>query len=202
MCELILASKSPRRRELMKLLGFPFRCITPQVEEDIVEGEKPDQHVIRLSERKAFNVGENFDHGIIIGSDTIVVLDNEILEKPRSADEALYMIMKLQGHTHHVFTGFALYDSKTKKTFSSYETTEVTMREISLDIAKKYVETDEPLDKAGSYGIQGYGAVLIKSVNGCYFNVMGLPLSSLMEALFTFSDGRFDYFGKTMESLQ
>ena len=202
MCELILASKSPRRRKLMNLLGYPFRCITPDVEEDFVEGEKPDQHVIRLSELKAVSAGEQFDQGIIIGSDTIVVVDSEILGKPRSAEEALDTIMMLQGRTHYVLTGFTLYDSKTKKIFSSYETTEVTMRKISLDIAKKYIETNEPLDKAGSYGIQGYGAVLIKSVNGCYFNVMGLPLSSLMEALYTFSNGRFEYFGTTVESLQ
>ena len=195
MCELILASKSPRRRELIKLLGHPFTCITSDVEENIIGGETPAEHVIRLSELKAVNVGEKINRGIIIGSDTIVVLDGEILGKPNSTDEALDMIMRLQGRSHTVFTGFSIYNTENKKKFSGYETSEVIMREISLDIAKKYIDTKEPLDKAGSYGIQGYGAVLIKSVNGCFFNVMGLPLSRLMEALYTFSDGVYGYFG-------
>ena len=202
MCDLILASKSPRRRELIKLLGHPFTCITPHVEEDFIEGENPAVHVKRLSELKAVQAGENFDRGIIIGSDTIVVLDSEIFGKPRSPDEAIKMIMRLQGRTHIVYTGFTLFNAETKKMFSAHETTEVSMRKISLDIAKKYVETNEPMDKAGAYGIQGYGAVLITAVKGCYFNVMGLPLSKLMEALYTFSGGRFDYFGTTVESLR
>jgi len=202
MCDLILASKSPRRRELMKLLGHPFACFTPTVEEDYIEGENPSAHVKRLSELKAIQAGSNFKRGIIIGSDTIVVLDSEIFGKPQSRDEAVEMIMRLQGRTHSVYTGFSLYDTETKKMVSDHETTEVTMREISLDMAKKYIETNEPMDKAGAYGIQGYGAVLITSVKGCYFNVMGLPLSKLMEALYTFSEGKFDYFGRTVESLQ
>jgi len=197
--ELILASKSPRRRELMRLLGHPFICVTSNIEEDYVEGESPAQHVIRLSELKAIDVGGKNDRGIIIGSDTIVVIDNEILEKPCSADEAVEMIMRLQGCTHDVFTGFAIYNPENKKIISDYETSEVTMRGISLDIARNYVDTEEPLDKAGAYGIQGYGAVLIKSVKGCFFNVMGLPLSRLMEALYTFSEGRYGYFGTTGE---
>ena len=198
---IILASKSPRRRELMRLLGHPFICVTSNIEEDYVEGETPAQHVIRLSELKAIDVGGENVRGIIIGSDTIVVIDNEILGKPCSADEAVEMIMRLQGRTHDVFTGFAIYNPENKRIFSDYQTSEVTMCEISLDIEKKYVDTEESLDKAGAYGIQGYGAVLIKSVKGCFFNVMGLPLSKLMEALYTFSEGRYGYFGTTGEKL-
>lgn len=201
MAELVLASKSPRRQELMKLLGHPFTCITSNIEEDYIEGETPAQHVTRLSEVKAVDVGKKNVHGLIIGSDTIVVLDGEILGKPRSADEAIEMIMRLQGRTHNVFTGFAIYDTENKKIISGYETSEVTMREMSLDLAKKYVDTKESFDKAGAYGIQGYGAVLIKSVKGCFFNVMGLPLSRLMEALYTFSRGRYGYFGTIGEKL-
>ncbi len=181
----------------MKLLGHPFISITSDIEENYIEGETPAQHVTRLSELKALDVGEKNAHGLIIGSDTIVVIDGEILGKPHSYDEAMGMIMKLQGRTHEVFTGFAIYDTETKKIISGYETSEVTMREITLDIAKKYTDTKEPLDKAGAYGIQGYGAVLIKSVRGCFFNVMGLPLSRLMDALYTFSGGRYGYFGFT-----
>lgn len=202
MIELILASKSPRRRELMKLLGHPFKCITSHVEENYIEGETPARHVIRLAELKAVNVGEKNVHGIIIGSDTIVVLDNEIFGKPQSPEEALEMIMRLQGCTHSVYTGFAVYNTENKKISSGYEKSEVTMCKIPLDIAKKYVDTKEPLDKAGSYGIQGYGSVLIKSIKGCFFTVMGLPLSRLMEAIYLSSDGRYGYFGTTENLLK
>jgi septum formation protein len=192
--ELVLASKSPRRRQLLKLTGHPFVCIPSNVDEGVVNGEPPDRYVTILSELKAKDVGDRRENGIIIGSDTIVVFDGKIFEKPVSPEEAVEMIMILQGQTHTVYTGFALYDAKTHNLFSGYEKTHVTMRGISLDLARKYVETEEPLDKAGAYGIQGYGAVLISSIQGCYFTVMGLPLRRLMEALYTFSDGEFEYF--------
>ena len=179
----------------MKLLGHPFTCITPDIEENIIEGESPAEHVMRLSERKAVAVGQTVDHAFIIGSDTVVVIDGEILGKPDSGKEALEMIMRLQGRSHRVFTGFSIYNTENKRKLVDYETSEVMMRGISLDTAKKYVDTKEPLDKAGSYGIQGYGSVLIKSVNGCFFNVMGLPLSKLMDALYIFSDNVYGYFG-------
>ena len=195
MYRLILASRSPRRRELLKLLGHPFICITSAVEEDTVTGELPEHHVTRLSELKARDVGAQRKNGIIIGSDTIVVLDSEILEKPASSGEAVDMLMRLQGQTHTVYTGFALYNTETRAIVTDYETTQVTMRSFTRDIAHKYVDTGEPMDKAGAYGIQGYGAVLITSIEGCYFNVMGLPLARLMEALHAFSGGTFRYFG-------
>lgn len=195
MSKLILASKSPRRRELMKLLGHPFISIASTVKENTIKGETPSQHVIRLSELKARDIGNKRDNSIIIGSDTIVVLDDEMLEKPDSSEQAVEMLMKLQDNTHTVFTGFALYDTATENLFSSYETTCVSMRKMTIELARLYVATGEPLDKAGAYGIQGYGAVLITSINGCFFNVMGLPLARLMDALYTFSGGKFRYFG-------
>ncbi len=195
MCELILASKSPRRRELMKLLGHPFICITSAVEENYVGGETPSEHITRLSESKALDVGTKRQDGIIIGSDTIVVLDKEIFGKPSSKTEAVEMIMRLQGRTHVVYTGFTLYNAMTKKMLSGYETTRVTLRSLTPELAKSYVDTGESLDKAGAYGIQGYGAALITSITGCFFNVMGLPLAKLTDALYTFSEGKFGYFG-------
>jgi len=198
--DLILASHSPRRRELLKLIGHPFTCCTTTVDETPAEDESPGVHVTRLSELKAVTAGRTLDRGIVIGCDTVVVLNGEILGKPRSRDEALDMLMNLQGRTHTVYSGFALYDVPTGRLMSDYETTQVTMRSITEDIFLRYIETGEPLDKAGAYGIQGYGAVLISSIQGCYFNVMGLPLSRLMEALYTFSNGRFTYFGSTVES--
>lgn len=199
MCELILASKSPRRRELLKLLGHPFKVLVSGIEENLLNGETPSGHVLRLSELKAKDVGSRLEKGFVIGADTIVVLDDEILGKPESPGEAVAMLMRLQGRTHKVYTGFALYNVKNELMMSDFEATYVKMREISESRAKSYVDTGEPLDKAGSYGIQGYGAALVSSVQGCYFTVMGLPLAKLMEALYTFSDGRFGYFGTASE---
>ena len=193
--ELILASKSPRRRDLMKLLGHPYRSITSSVDEDYVPGEPPGEHVKRLSALKAADIAGTLESGIVIGSDTVVVLDGNILGKPESEQDALGMIMRLQGRTHTVYTGFALHDAKDGRTVQGYETTEVTMRPFPIETARDYLTTNEPFDKAGAYGIQGYGAVLISGIQGCYFNVMGLPLSRLMETLYTFSDGYYGYFG-------
>lgn len=195
MCNLILASQSPRRRELMKLLGHEFRCVTSDVEEHSVSGETPEEHVTRLSTLKARDVAARSDRGIIIGSDTIVVLDGDILEKPASSGDAVEMLMRLTNRTHTVYTGFALVDASGGKEHTGWETTDVTMRVFSRELAARYVDTGEPLDKAGAYGIQGYGAALITSIHGCYFNVMGLPLARLMDALYDFTDGEYGFFG-------
>jgi septum formation protein len=193
---LILASKSPRRRELMKLLGHPFRSVVSRVEETCIPGESPGEHVVRLSGLKAREVGTRIGSGIVIGSDTVVVLDGAIMEKPESPEEACGMLGRLQGRTHTVFTGFALFDPSDGRLCSGHETTDVTMIPMSPDLIRRYVATGEPLDKAGAYGIQGWGAVLISSIRGCYFNVMGLPLSRLMEALYSFTGGAYGFFGE------
>jgi len=184
----------------MKLLGHPFKSIVSRIEEQSVNGETPAEHVLRLSRLKAQDVGSRLEHGIVIGSDTVVVLDDIIIEKPGSPDEAVAMLMRLQGRTHTVYTGFALYDAENGRTISDYETTDVTMREMSEELARRYVLTGEPLDKAGAYGIQGYGSALVISIKGCYFTVMGLPLAKLMEALNAFTGGRYGYFGTSVES--
>ena len=199
MKELILASKSPRRRELMKLLGFPFRSVVSHAEERVFPGETPAAHVVRLSELKAREAGKRLVGGIVIGSDTVVVLDGDIIGKPESPDEARAMLGRLQGRTHTVYTGFALHDPEEDRMVSGWEGTDVTMKPMSSVLIGRYVETGEPLDKAGAYGIQGYGAVLISSINGCFFNVMGLPLMRLMAALETFSGGVYGYFGHHAE---
>ena len=200
MCQLILGSKSPRRRKLLKLLGHPFQTAVSQIVEDRVEGESPSEHVTRLSEQKARDVGSRFKTGIVIGSDTVVVLDQKILGKPATPADAEEMLLQLQGRTHTVYTGFALYDTQDDRSISGYESTEVTIRKLDKEQIRQYVETGEPLDKAGSYGIQGYGSALVTSIKGCYFTVMGLPLSKLMKELYSFSNGRYRYFGTRMES--
>jgi septum formation protein len=198
--ELILASNSPRRRELMKLLGHPFRCITSHVEESAVPGETPAEHVTRLSRLKAREVAARLREGVVIGSDTVVVLDGDILEKPASEDEAFSMLSRIQGRTHVVYTGFALIDAADGRESAGYETTEVTMRLMDAPLIRRYIATGEPMDKAGAYGIQGFGAALIPSIRGCYFNVMGLPISRLMETLYEFAGGEYGYFGANAET--
>jgi len=195
MSQLVLASRSPRRRELIGILGHPFSAEVSGIEEVSVAGETPAEHVIRLSLLKARDVAARHNEGIVIGSDTIVVIDGDILEKPFSPEEAVVMIMRLQGRTHKVFTGFALVDASTGRETASFETTCVTIRPMSLELARRYVATGEPLDKAGAYGIQGYGAAIVTGINGCYFTVMGLPVARLAEALNDFTDGHFGYFG-------
>jgi septum formation protein len=170
------------------------------VEENSVPGETPAEHVVRLSLLKAREVAAQVGEGIVIGSDTVVVLDGDILEKPESEEEAFSMLSRLQGRTHTVYTGFALRNAASGKELTGFETTEVTMRPMTPDLIRDYIATEEPLDKAGAYGIQGYGAALIPSIRGCYFNVMGLPLSTLMGALYTFTDGIWGYFGTKAET--
>lgn len=184
----------------MKLLGHPFRCVTSHADETLFPGETPAEHVVRLSLLKAHEVASRLDGGIVIGSDTVVVLDGDILGKPADGGEAFAMLSRLAGRTHTVFTGFALEDAADGRTVSGFETTEVTMRPIDAPLIRRYISTGEPLDKAGAYGIQGYGAALIPSVRGCYFNVMGLPLFRLMDALLAFTGGKYGYFGTNPES--
>lgn len=200
MSELILASHSPRRRELMKLLGHPFRSVTSHAEETVLSVETPAEHVVRLSLLKAREVGGGIGKGTVIGADTVVVLDGEIMGKPSSEDDAFAMLSRLRGRTHTVYTGFALYDAENGRDVSGFETTEVTMRHMDDGLIRDYIATGEPMDKAGAYGIQGYGAALIPAVHGCYFNVMGLPLSRLMDALYIFTNGEYGYFGTKAES--
>jgi septum formation protein len=184
----------------MKLLGHPFRCITSHAEEVALPGETPAEHVARLSLLKAREVAAKVGKGTVIGADTVVVLDGDIMGKPVSEDDAFAMLSRLQGRTHTVYTGFALHDAESGRETSGFETTEVTIRPMDPGLIRDYIATGEPLDKAGAYGIQGYGAVLVPAIHGCYFNVMGLPLSRLMEALFSFTNGIYGYFGTEAES--
>lgn len=202
MRKLVLASQSPRRQELLKLLGHTFSVIPAHVEENYLTGESPSEHVRRLAETKAEKIAGEVSGSIVIGSDTIVVIDGDILGKPGSRREAFDMVMRLQGRTHEVYTGIALIDTETGRMTSDFERTEVTMAPLTSALIELYLDTGESLDKAGAYGIQGYGSALIVSVNGCYFNVMGLPLAKLMKILNSFSNGYFGYFGSGGDKIQ
>jgi len=181
--ELILASASPRRAELLRQIGIPFRQVVSGVDEDLHDPADPDEHVRELSRRKAEDVAGRLGSGIVLGADTVVVLDEHILGKPADAREAGEMLAMLSGRTHKVYTGLALIDAARKTTVSHVEVTEVTFRELSDDEIADYVATGEPMDKAGAYGIQGKGSLLVSGIKGCYFNVVGLPLAGLLGAL-------------------
>jgi len=181
--ELILASASPRRAELLRQICVPFRRVVSGVDEDLQDPADPDQHVRVLSRRKAEDVVRDLDTGIVLGADTIVVLDEHILGKPADAHEAGQMLAMLSGRTHKVYTGLTLIDAARTTSVSHVEITEVTFRELTGEEIDAYVATGEPLDKAGAYGIQGRGALLVSGIRGCYFNVVGLPLAGLARAL-------------------
>lgn len=185
----ILASTSPRRKELIASLNIPFDIVPSHVDETIHEHLSPAQIVTELSKRKAEAVYHSLDSssvsqgGIIVGSDTIVVRDAQVLGKPRNVDEAAAMIATLQGRTHTVYTGVACIDSITGETVVDYRSTKVTMKTMTDGEVLAYANSGEGLDKAGGYAIQGLGATLVTGIEGCYFNVVGLPLSLLTDML-------------------
>jgi septum formation protein len=182
--KLVLASASPRRQELITLLGLPVQIYPSRVEEDTPVHWSPTEIVEGLSKRKALAVKEELalqleGSSIIVGSDTIVVLNGEVMGKPRDVEEAEQMLRQLAGHVHEVFTGITCIRLSDAKTVTSHRVTKVRMRKLSEGQISRYVATGEPMDKAGAYGIQELGSVLVDSIEGCYFNVVGLPLSLL-----------------------
>ncbi|HBU85922.1 MAG TPA: septum formation inhibitor Maf [Paenibacillus sp.] len=184
---IILASTSPRRKELIASLHLAFEVIPSHADEDTPPEWTPEQTVQELAMRKALAVYRGLEgreqDAVIVGSDTVVVLDGDILGKPLDEADAERMLSRLQGRVHRVFTGVACIDANNGKSMVQYRQTDVTMKELSEATIRAYVQTGEPSDKAGSYAIQGIGASLIDRVEGCYFNVVGLPLSLLSDML-------------------
>ena len=179
-----LASKSPRRRKLLKQINIPFKSFSVDLHEEVLDGEHPVKTVKRLSEQKLLLAEEKIDKGIIITADTIVVLDKEIIGKPEDENEAAATIKKLSGRTHNVYTGFALKNVGTKRKIIDYEKTAVTFRNLTEKEISDYVRSGSPMDKAGAYGIQDdFGAVFVTKISGCYYNVVGLPLSKVYKNL-------------------
>ena len=184
---IILASSSPRRAHLMSVLGFPFTVRESGVDEIIDEKLAPEEIARGLAFRKASTVASQLSSGIVIGADTIVVLEGKILGKPATEEEAVGMLLALSGKTHTVFTGFALVDAESKKSYISFERTEVTFRVLRRDEIERYVAAGSPMDKAGAYGIQDdYGAVFVEKIDGCFYNVVGFPISKFHTALTNF----------------
>ncbi len=179
-----LASKSPRRRKLLKQLGISFKSFTVDLHEEILDGEHPVQTVKRLAEHKSLLAVKRIKKGIVITADTIVVLNNEIIGKPKNKKDAFQILSKLSGKTHQVYTGFVVLNTVSKKKVTGYERTLVTFKRLTKKEIDDYINTGSPMDKAGAYGIQDdFGAVFVKQINGCYYNVVGLPLAKLYKSL-------------------
>jgi septum formation protein len=181
---IVLASTSPRRQNLLKQLGLNFIVHPSGIEENLSQVSSPEEYVLTLSRKKAIEVAKNYNDALIISADTIVVLDGEIINKPQDPDEARQMLKKLSGKTHKVYTGFTILDTKTNKIYSDFEVTDVKFRELEDDEIEQYIATGSPFDKAGAYGIQDdYGAVFVERINGCFYNVVGFPLTKFYLAM-------------------
>lgn len=183
---IILASNSPRRRDLLRQIGVDFTVDPADVDESALPNEQPETHAIRLALEKARVVAARAGSGIVIAADTIVVLDNKILGKPADARDAERMLQMLSGRMHSVITGLAVMDAATGETLTRASVTRVWFRSLGSREIAAYVATGEPIDKAGAYGIQERGALLVERIDGCYTNVVGLPLSLLGELLRSF----------------
>jgi len=178
---IILASQSPRRRELLSLIGIPHEVRPADLDESVLPGESPAPHAERLARAKAEAVAATEPDAVVIGADTIVVLDGDILGKPRDTVDASAMLQRLSGRTHTVLTAVAV--TRDGRTVSGVESVEVTFRPLTPEQIEAYIATGEPMDKAGAYGIQGFGAVIVERVHGDYFAVMGLALGRMVELL-------------------
>lgn len=179
---IVLASASPRRQELLSRIGLTFTVQIPDIDEESVTGLTPDKLVETLSQLKSAKVSANCSsHSVVIAADTVVVLDGQILGKPSDRKEAFSMLSSLSGREHQVYTGVTVRQGDRFETI--HEVSSVRFRALSASEIERYIATGEPMDKAGSYGIQGYGALLVSGLVGDYFNVMGLPLCRLGQLL-------------------
>jgi len=181
--KLILASSSPRRKTLLEQIGLEFVVDSSQYEEDMTIKVEPQTLARILARGKALDVAQRHKEGLIIGADTFLAFGDTVLGKPKSEVEAVTMLERLAGRTHSVISGVAVIDAATEKEEVRAVETLVTFRDLSQEEIEEYVATGEPLDKAGAYGIQGRGAVLVEKIKGDYCNVVGLPLATLMEML-------------------
>jgi septum formation protein len=177
----VLASQSPRRRQLLELIGIPHEVRPADIDESLVVGELPERYVERLAREKAEVVAATETDALVIGADTTVVIDEIILAKPSDVIDAEEMIRRLSGRSHTVMTAVAA--SHGGRTVSAVEIVDVTFRPLDDDEIRRYVATGEPMDKAGAYGIQGYGATIVRRIDGDYFAVMGLSLVRLVSLM-------------------
>jgi septum formation protein len=186
MKQLILASKSPRRKEILEKTRLPFIIEESGYKEEMSLTLPPEELAIYLSQQKAKHVAEKYPNAIIIAADTFIVLDNHILGKPHTTEKAKEMLLKLSGKSNEVITGVTILDVATKNMESFVDTATVFMKSLTEPEIDAYIKSGEPLDKAGAYAIQGLGAIFIEKIEGDFFNVMGLPLFQLVQRLKSF----------------
>jgi septum formation protein len=179
--QLILASQSPRRSEILSSVGWPFEAIPADIDESRFESEDALGYVLRLAQTKAETVAARVSSGLVLGADTVVLVDDEILGQPRDDDDARRMLSLLSGKWHEVVTGVALVSES--QTSVAHQTTRVRFAELTSEEVEWYVSTGEPKGKAGAYAIQGQGALFIKEIQGDYYNVVGLPVRLVYELL-------------------
>jgi len=180
---LILASQSPRRAQLLRHIGFEVDVIPANIDETADSSAFPEKLAVDLARQKAQAVADQIKNGFVVGADTLVVLSREILGKPRDATEAREMLHFLSGNTHEVFTGFAIISRPENLSVTGWERTAVTFRELEDWEINRYIEIDHPFDKAGAYGIQDTSALFVESIHGCYYNVVGFPLTKFYVSL-------------------
>lgn len=184
--KLILASASPRRKFLLSQLGIDFTVEPSTDEENIDYSLPPHILAVSLAENKAKNVASRHDSSLVLGADTIVVIDGRILGKPTDSEQAMEILSLLSGRWHFVYTGLAIIDTETGRIIKDYEQSRVKFKNLTAREIKNYISTGEPFDKAGAYGIQGKGSLLVEKIEGCYYNIVGLPLFKLNTMLMKF----------------
>ncbi len=194
MKKLILASASPRRIDILNDMGIKFKAVKSFYNEPEIKKEQlPSEYVEANAEGKAKSVSKKFKKELIVGSDTVVVYKNRVLGKPRNMNEAFKYIYLLNNTTHSVYTGLCIINCETGKLISSHEKTLVTFRNLTESEITDYLNMIDPLDKAGAYAIQGEGALVVEKIRGCYYNVVGFPVSKLESMLLDFGTSLFKY---------
>lgn len=180
---IVLASASPRRKEILTNYNIHFDIVKSEIEEIVLESDMPVHAVVRLAFEKGMDVAKGNQDSLVIAADTIVVIDNEILGKPKDKSDAYKMLKRLSGKQHSVITGISLINLTEKKKIVDYVVSEVKFKQLSDSIINDYLSTGEFSDKAGAYGIQGYGALLVEEIKGDYLNIVGLPISRISDLL-------------------
>ena len=181
--KIVLASGSPRRKEILENMNLKFDIIKSEIEETTLENESPEDLVKRLSYEKAHDIATRNRDSIVIGADTVVVLDNNVLGKPKDKEDAFNMLKKMSGREHDVITGISILCLDSKKEIIDFCVSKVKFKNLSDEDIYSYIATGECMDKAGSYGIQGLGGILVEYIKGDYFNIVGFPISSASEIL-------------------
>jgi len=199
--ELILASKSPRRSALLRQAGLSFKVVPSNIDEALIPRSQtsPAEYVLKLAEAKAADVSEKYPDSWVIGADTIVVFENDILGKPRSRDDARRMLSRLSGQAHQVLTGYAISHRAGARLFSETVTTQVHFKDLAEKEIEWYIRTTEPFDKAGAYAIQELGTFLVKRISGSYTNVVGLPICEVIDFFYREGLIEFDFSSRPVQ---